>query len=189
MEEIRQFSCDLDGILNNYPQCWLIYLADRCGTLYETVSLAKQNEIGYKQFKDEYRNSSYKATLPVLRKNRDSINSIISKGFQPVMVTSRPILDKKYPNLYKRTLEWLINSGVHFSSFEYKDPDACFIDKYPQIRFHIDDDPLYAKKLSQKGVKVYLLRNENWDFSAVVSDENIVIIDKLDEILNYESIF
>ena len=184
-----KFSCDIDGILNDYPLCWLRYLAEKCGTLYETVSLAKQYEKEYRQYKDDYRNSLYKASLPVWRKNRDVINLISSRGFNPIIVTSRPILDNKYPDLYSRTLQWLKNNNICFSDFDYKDPDACFIDKYPQIRFHIDDDPLYAKKLSQKGVKVYLLRNENWDFSAVVSDENIVIIDKLDEILNYESIF
>ncbi len=161
MEKVRQFSCDIDGILNDYPLCWLRYLAEKCGTLYETVSLAKQHENNYRQYKDDYRNSLYKANLPVWRKNRDVINQISSRDFDSIIVTSRPILDNKYPDLYSRTFKWLKNNNISFSDFGFKEPDACFLDKYPEIKFHIDDDPTYALTVAQKGIKVYLLRNDN----------------------------
>ena len=186
--ENKYFSCDIDGILNDYPLCWLRYLAEKCGTLYETVSLAKQGEANYRRYKDEYRNSLYKANLPVHRRNRDVINSIITIGFEPIIVTSRPILDMKYPGLYDRTQQWLKNSGLKFSNFEYKDPLAAYLDKY-RVYFHIDDDPAYAVKVAEKGIKVYLLKNDNWDFSVVKENDKIVVINDLKEILGYEQSF
>lgn len=186
------FSCDVDGIMNDYPLCWLRYLADKCGTLYETVNLAKDGEKNYRQYKDEYRNSSYKANLPVHRSNRDVINSIIAKGFEPVMVTSRPINDNNYPLLYNNTISWLKRNNIIFKFFDFKDPNALFLEKYPRIKFHIDDDPAYAIKVAYKGVKVYLLKNENWDFSILLNTECphlIKVINNLDEILRYESLF
>lgn len=187
--ESPKFSCDVDGILNDYPICWLRFLAEKTGNLYETVSLAKQYEKDYKRLKDEYRNSSYKANLPVWRKNRDVINTLVSKGLELVVVTSRPILDKKYPDLHSRTIQWLKNNDIFFSEFEYKDPDAGFLDKYSHILFHIDDDPVYAQKVALRGFKVYLLKNNNWDFSGVINHENIVIVNNIEEISGYESIF
>lgn len=191
MGEVIKFSCDVDGVLNDYPLCWLRYLAEKCGILYETVSLAKENEKDYGKYKDEYRNSSYKANLPIWRVNRDALCKIITNGYTPVMVTSRPILDEKYPDLYDRTYQWLKKNGINFNQFDYKDPQAEFLERNHLISFHIDDDPAYAMKVAEKGVKVYLLRNHNWDFSCMSSSEyvnNIFIINNLDEILNYESI-
>ncbi len=181
-----KFSCDIDGILNDYPLCWLSYLAEKCGTLYESVSLAKQYEKNYRRYKDDYRNSLYKANLPVWRKNRDVINMITSSGLDAIIVTSRPILNSRYPDLYGRTFQWLKNNNINFSDFEFKDPNACFLDKYPEIKFHIDDDPAYALKVAQKGIKVYLLKNDNWEFGNISNENGIIIINSLNEILKYE---
>ena len=139
-EVLSLFSCDVDGILNDYPRCWLKYLAEKCGTLYDSVNL----------------------------------------------VTSRPIFDEKYPQLLENTIKWLRNGEVKFDKFEYKDPKAAFLEKYPNVKFHIDDDPNYALKIAEKGVKVYLLQNDNWDFSIIDKRENIQIVRNLEEILNYE---
>lgn len=185
-EVLSLFSCDVDGILNDYPRCWLKYLAEKCGTLYDSVNLAKKYEGEYRRYKDEYRNSSYKANLPVHKKNRDAINSIIAHGYEPLLVTSRPIFDEKYPQLLENTIKWLRNGEVKFDKFEYKDPKAAFLEKYPNVKFHIDDDPNYALKIAEKGVKVYLLQNDNWDFSIIDKRENIQIVRNLEEILNYE---
>lgn len=184
---ISSFSCDVDGVLNDYPLCWLRFLAEKCGTLYETVELAKKREDNYRIYKDEYRNSSYKANLPILRKNRDVINCLTSKGLNNIIVTSRPIKESKYPFLYERTFQWLNKNEVNFKYFDFKDPDANYLDRYPNILFHIDDDPQYALIVAAKNVKVYLLKNDNWDFSSVPTD-NIQIINDLNEILEYESI-
>ena len=189
--EVIKFSCDVDGIINDYPLCWLRYLADKTGVLYETVSLAKRYEKEYRRIKEEYRKSTYKANLPVMRKNRDVLCQIISNGLVPVMVTSRPIFDSKYPDLYNSTLKWLQNSGIVFSQFDFKDPDANFLERNKQISFHIDDDPLYALKVAEKRVKVYLLKNDNWDFSCLFGNTNsdrIVVVNNLEDILRYESI-
>lgn len=164
-------------------------MAEKCGTLYETVELAKEGESEYRRYKDEYRNSSYKANLPMNKDNRDVINKIISTGLEPIMVTSRPILDIKYPSLFNNTYKWLKKNDIQFELLDYKDPNAAFVDKYEYIRFHIDDDPGYAIKVAAKGVRVYLLYNNNWDFSKAYNKKNVIVIKGLNEILQYEQSF
>ena len=182
---MEKFTCDVDGILNDYPLCWLRYLESKCGHFYNSVKTAKAHEKDYKQYKDMYRNSSYKANLPVKTVNRDTINAIINKGNEAIMVTSRPIFDNKYPSLYDNTYKWLINSRLSFSHLEYKDPYGYFLKKYSNINFHIDDDPIYAKIVANSGVRCFLLKNDNWDFSEINKMKNIVIVDNLNEILDY----
>lgn len=188
LKKIGIISSDVDGIFNNYPQCWLDYLATKCGTKYSTVDEAKKNELSYRDYKDEYRNSYYKAHLPVNIHNRDIIN-VLSKVYDVAIVTSRPIMDSRYPNLYLNTKNWLQENDIQFCTFKFKDKDASFVDDASGLLFHIDDDPQYAKVVSSKGVKVYLLKNQNWDFSSIDNDRNIILINKLDDILTYESIF
>lgn len=188
MKNNLSFSCDVDGIFNNYPHCWLDYLCLRCGTRYSTVDEAKRNESLYRKYKDEYRNSDYKASLPINIHNRDVVNLFTTKC-ELTIVTSRPILDDKYPNLFLNTKNWLIRNNINFSNYTFKDNQASFIDTIPGLLFHIDDDPQYAKIVASKGIKVYLLYNENWDFSSVDSEDNIIVIKDLTDILKHEPIF
>lgn len=188
MVKRKKISCDIDGILNTYPQCWLDYLAEKCGVRYQSVPEAKTRESKYRMFKDEYRNSDYKAHLPMIQHNRDVINRMACSGHDIVMVTSRPILESSYPNLFKNTKQWLEDNGVNFCNFDYKDKNAKFLDKYEGVDFHIDDDPAYAGKVAEKGYKVFLLRNDNWDFSQMSGSGNIIIINDLNEIFSYETI-
>ena len=109
----QTITCDIDGVLTYYPDCWLEYLYDKCGKQYRTVEEARIYESNYSVYKDMYRKSDYKATLPINLINKNAINRL-SKNYNIVFVTSRPIHDKKYPNLYNITYSWLKDNGLIF---------------------------------------------------------------------------
>ena len=72
-------TCDIDGVLTDYPKCWLEFLQDICGTLYNSTNEAKEKEPNYSYYKDLYRESNYKATLPIINYNKEALNKLAEK--------------------------------------------------------------------------------------------------------------
>lgn len=92
-KERKIVTCDIDGVLTDYPACWLAYLAEQCGIHYSTTLEAKKHEKRYSVFKDKYRESEYKASLPINERNRDALIQL-SKEYEIIFTTSRPIYDE-----------------------------------------------------------------------------------------------
>ena len=141
-------TCDIDGILTDYPKCWLNYLKEKCGTLYSTVAEAKKNEPKYKIYKDMYRESEYKANLPMNEHNKEVLKRL-SDTYDIIFATSRPINDKRYPHLKDNTYNWLKKNGLIFQELVFKDLEANFLN-YKNIAFHIDDEMKYAVAVNTK---------------------------------------
>lgn len=178
-------TCDIDGILTDYPACWLNYLGDRCGTYYSSTQEARKSEKNYSIFKDEYRESEYKASLPINKSNRDALIEL-SKKYDIIFTTSRPINDIKYPHLFDNTYNWLLKNGLKFSELRYKDEDADFLNDL-DIVFHIDDELKYANSIIKKSYDlgketctVYLISNESIPFDNC---GNIVPVKTIQEIV------
>lgn len=175
-------SCDIDGILTDYPNCWLDYLASCCGKRYDTIEEAKKYEKDYKFFKHNYRISGHKGLLTVNHNIVDVLSILkYEKKYNIIIATSRPIYDENYPDLFRLTKMWLEKNNVPFDFLEYKDLSACFVDKYDKVCFHIEDEKKYAIPIAQKGVKVFLKVS---DFDPFIS-ENVISIYKFDEVLRY----
>lgn len=159
-------TCDIDGILTDYPKCWLNYLKDNCGTLYNTVAEAKMREPKYKMYKDMYRESEYKANLPMNEHNKEVLKCL-SENYDIIFATSRPINDGRYPHLKDNTYNWLRKNGLNFKELVFKDIEATFLND-KNIAFHIDDEMKYAEAVSKKmstkqmyGGRVYLLTDNS----------------------------
>ena len=169
-------TCDIDGILTDYPSCWLKYLEKKCGNSYCTIEKAKHSEKNYGLYKDQYRKSQYKANLPVNSHNKNVLNRLAEK-YDIIFATSRPINDLRYPDLYKNTYRWLCNNGLNFKELRYKDEHIDFINDI-EVAFHIEDEiewaKLIAKKMKVKGNgRVFLVTDKS------VSDEledNVIIV-------------
>lgn len=175
-------SCDIDGILTDYPNCWLDYLASCCGIRYQSIDDAKRNEKNYKLFKHKYRISGYKGLLKI---NASAVNvlSILKyeRNFSIIIATSRPLYSNTYPNMYKLTITWLMENHVPFDFLEYKELSAAYIDKYDKISFHIDDEEKYAIPIAAKGVPVFLVQREKMKQNM----DKIINISSLDEVFHY----
>lgn len=180
-------SFDIDGVLNNYPDCWLMYLNQRTQSNFESIFIAKENvevEI-YKSIKDEYRLMGEKSIYTISNKEMITvINMFYDAGFHVIISTSRPLMSIKYPNLYKHTYNWLSNEGVKFSELIYKDDSLSnhshLLDR---ILFHVDDENKYIEIFKKFDIKSYL-------YSFVDKDLCEISIADLIKIKNeYASIF
>lgn len=184
-------TCDIDGVLTDYPKCWLEFLQDICGTLYNSTNEAKEKEPNYSYYKDLYRESNYKATLPIINYNKEALNKLAEK-FDIIFVTSRPINSEKYPNLKENTYNWLKNNGLIFKDLRFKDENAKFLDDM-DITFHIDDEVKYVNSIAKKiknnsddfnDADVFLLNpNNSLDLESL--DESVIVVRNIPEILEY----
>lgn len=181
-------TCDIDGVLTDYPNCWLKFLQEKCGTLYNSTNEAKENEPRYYYYKDLYRESVYKANLPIIESNKQALNQLAEK-FDIIFATSRPLNNKKYPNLKENTYNWLKNNGLRFKELRFKDEEAKFLEDL-EIDFHIDDEVKYANSVSKQLNKnitnekraVYLINSkDSLDLKSL--DENIVVVKNIQEII------
>lgn len=172
-------TCDIDGILTDYPSCWLKFLESQSGNSYSTTEKAKQSEKKYEYYKDQYRKSEYKANLPINIHNREVLNRLAEK-YDIIFTTSRPIHDLRYPNLFMNTYRWLENNGLNFKELRYKDEYVDFL-KDLDIAFHIEDEIEWAKLIAKKmkennsNGRVYLLQEKS--ISAELDDNIITVQD------------
>ncbi|WP_071134462.1 HAD family hydrolase [Millionella massiliensis] len=179
----RIISCDIDGILNYYPECWLDYLAQRCGTRYTTVHEAKNYEPLYKEYKADYRRSDFKGNLPVRTEGADLLHALVDRGYSIIFATSRPINNPLYPDLYNLTRGWLLKNNLPFEVLLFKDSSVEFIDLYPDIEFHIEVEMKYAQAVAEKGIPVYLYSKHLKTGEYATS--GITLVDNLLTILDY----
>ena len=179
-------TCDIDGVLTDYPKCWLEFLQEKCGTLYNSTSEAKKKEPNYSHYKDLYRESNYKATLPIIESNKHALNQL-AEIYDIIVVTSRPINNEKYPHLKENTYKWLKGNGLKFKDLRFKDENADFLEDL-NFAFHIDDEVKYVNSVSKRlknntcDGKVYLLKSDNSiNFELLESD--VIIVKNVQEIV------
>lgn len=179
-------TCDIDGVLTDYPSCWLKFLKEQTGNLYNSTEIAKIKEPKYAFYKDLYRESNYKATLPINEQNKLALNQLAEK-YDIIFTTSRPLNNKKYPSLKKNTYNWLKNNGLIFEELIFKDEDCKFLENL-NFEFHIDDESKYANNIAKwikkngysDKCKVYLINSNN---NTGPIEKNVNIINNIQEII------
>ena len=182
----KVISIDIDGVLNNYPQCWIDYVNMYLGRLYQTkndIKLALTEKL-YQEIKDEYRNSGYKINLPVDRMAVEIIDTLKYKGYYVIVVTSRPIFNKNYPTLYNITKQWLCNNKINYDYIYYKYQKEFILDGRFEIHLHIDDELEDAIEFARRNINV-LLYNKYSNCVIGGHFENIFLINDIHEILEY----
>lgn len=180
-------TCDIDGVLTDYPFCWLKYLQEKCGVLYQTTEEAKKHEQKYTIYKKMYRQSNYKACLPINECNKNALNQLALQ-YDIIFTTSRPINDDEYPMLRTNTYNWLLNNGLKFKELRFKDKNGDFLDDL-DIEFHIDDEITYVNAVAEKlkrtskdrNSRVYLI-NDKYELDGL--DKSIIIVKNIQEIVD-----
>lgn len=184
MDKTKIISCDIDGILTLYPQCWLDYLEFRCGIKYQSLEEAKRKEKNYKEIKDAYRRSSFKANLPINPQGLELLLKIRENGYTIIMASSRPMDDPNYPELRQLTYQWLTNNNVPFNELVYKNGSVDFVDNYSHISFHIEDEHNYAEEMAKKNITTFLY-NKHLKHEIIIPDKKIIVVPSLLTIINY----
>ena len=154
-------SLDIDGVLTDYPNCWLRFLGDKVGQNFDTVRDAKMvcGIKTYNEVKAIYRASDYKANLSIKNEAREFIDFFSDKGFEFVVATSRPILDPAYPSLMNLTKNWVHKNVQPNCNVYYKDETLNCVPILPSLKFHVDDELKYAMAFLKRNVPSFLIRN------------------------------
>lgn len=178
----RVISFDIDGILVDYPKCWLKYIEMQRGSLFFSTVEAKE-ELGineYEILKFQYRMSDYKYSLDINVVMLELNNWLYENNFEVIVSTSRPIESIDYPNMKKNIEKWLDSKGFYFSRIIHKSQSIKNLDSvYSNVLFHIDDEVKFAKYFSKNSINSLLLSEEN------VSHEGVIVFSSLSEMSEY----
>ena len=155
MNEKKIISFDIDGVLNDYPKCWVKYINVKMRTNFSSKTQAKKKmgNTKYNSLKHQYRLSSYKYSLPV-EKKLIVLMKELKKKFKIIILTSRPF--NQYPKMKLNTYNWLVKKKISFNELYYK--DELIFKIYPKIFFHVDNELKECKIFVKKRINCYLLR-------------------------------
>jgi hypothetical protein len=179
---MRVVTIDIDGILNNYPDCWLDYIAQETGQRFSSMKEAKSvlPEDEYKKIKSRYRTSGYKRTLPVNPGAVEVTRKLREKGFRIIVATSRPFAD--YPGLQELTRGWLEDNNISFDDLEKKGP--AILDKYPQLEFHIDDELDHCEFLLARNIPVYIVKRRDLSYQPQDHHRTLTFLDRIEDVMS-----
>jgi hypothetical protein len=153
------FSVDVDGVLNDYPACWLNYIKQETGFEYKSTDEAKQRlgHAAYKKIKTDYRKSIFKENILFKDEARHSLIELVQMGFEIVAATSRPLINPEFPDLKNLTSRWIEKNLGFPIQVVYKNDLVDFTENFPNLKYHIDDELKYAVPIADKNVKVFLV--------------------------------
>jgi hypothetical protein len=165
-------SIDIDGILNNYPICWLNFIEQQTGKVFSTTNEAKLilGDDRYKDIKYKYRTGGCKATLPVYDYAAAATQLILDKGYSIVITTSRPF--ETYSGLEELTRNWLINNHIKFNYLHKKRADL--FNHINNITAHIDDEFEHTILFLERNIPVYLTNDWNAAKQSNFQDSNLL---------------
>lgn len=176
---------DIDGVLNDYPKCWIDFVNIKTATEFADLNDIKNTLTydTYRKLKEDYRLSGIKERLKP-NENASLLTQELKKlGYTIIIITARPA--NKYPALYSQTLNWLKNNNICYDSiyFGQQDKHAKILSEAPNIKFMIEDNSYIANMVSRWGYKVFLLTNQ-YNYNLTL-EKNVVRIDNLIEVLKY----
>lgn len=192
LRELKKYgkvcAVDLDGVLGIYPDHWLGYLNKELDTDYKTLEEAKINVdiIKYAEIKEEYRLSGSKVNIPTMDFAKEFLSKLKDNGYMIVILTSRPY--KKYFRIFSDTLKWLQKNELLYDSIIFdENKNMRILQEIPNLLFMVEDRIRYANSVAASGYKCYLI-NKNNKYDNKDTHENVYLINKLEEILELESI-
>jgi hypothetical protein len=172
---------DIDGVLNNYPHCWLQYIELHNNQKFNTIEEAKKKlgEAEYKKIKHLYRTSGYKRDIPVNPEAPAFIKKLKQKGYKIIIATSRPF--HLYPDLKNLTREWLQKNDILFDALEIKSEQL--LTTYPGVEFHVDDELAHSHFFLEKNINVYLIKRHDIDYKDHEQHQSLKFVNTLNDIL------
>ena len=190
---------DIDGVLTDYPRCWVEYCSKRLKVNYLSDSSSPykakerlqryESPVVLSNLRHEYRSSGMKATLHFTEHNIASIfNSLREASYKIVLISARPF--EKYPRIFLDTLLWLENNKLSADAILFDRNKHITITKYfPKLKFIVEDELQNAELIARSGFKTYLYdRFGDYDGFEFNDNGNITVIKKLEEILKNEGV-
>jgi hypothetical protein len=153
---------DIDGVINNFPDCFLEWANKKQNTVFQTVEGMKE-ELDlktYQELKVAYRLSGEKRTQLVNQETLKLMNYFKDQSETIVLFTNRPV--SKYKVIFADTLYWLHQNNIPFEAIYWSDfqrKEDIYKLKF-KIKFIVEDNLDNAKNFIHEGHLVFLLDKE-----------------------------
>lgn len=174
---------DIDGVINNYPDCYLDWVFEKTGARYKSMGdiKAKMDIETYERIKEEYRLSGAKRNQPVQQQTIETMQKLAAMGETIILYTARPV--SRYKRIYSDTLHWLKKNRVPFEAIFWSDLKKEDIYKLGlKIKFIVEDDMQNAKFFNHEGYKVFML---DYDHNKEYENDLTVRINNAKQIFDY----
>lgn len=167
-KKLKTVSFDIDGILNNYPKCFLDYVNASKKIKFRSIDHIKKSSLkNYKKLKDSYRKSNYKYNLYISKKLVNIINKF-SLHYTVLIITTRPFT--KYKKMYRKTFLWLKKNNI--KNFKLCSKKKSIFKKN-KVLLHIDDKEEDINTIYNKNT-LYFLTSKN----VIKKRRNIIVLKK-----------
>lgn len=200
-KEKKVLICDIDGVLNNYPECFISYVEecskqDGLGSFIDKVDmssiptldiydyLSEQINPDYvRECKYKYRTQGLSLREKVNQESVSFLQQMKSEGFSIILLTSRPL--DAYKCLEVDTYRWLVSNNIPFDfliSDSKKRNKVLEVLRSSKVDMIIDDDPKIMDNLkcTENQCQLYLLnRSYNRHYKA---EGNIIRVNSLFDI-------
>lgn len=159
----KYISTDIDGCLSEYPLHFLNWVKNETGVSYPTLESLKtsRSKKDYEILKHGYRTSGVKRNLPIIPYARNVLSSLVKKGFELCVITSRP----KWEPVYSDTVFWLGKNNIPYSELYFSKQKMKLLERKGLENFGIiiDDDYELLRKIAKKtkGIKLFHLNGYN----------------------------
>ena len=159
IEDTQVVVFDIDGVINNFPICFLDWIRSKKQIDFETVEELKSSIHlqQYEELKTEYRLSGEKRRLPVNQETLSLMRQLKKQGETIILFTNRPV--SKYKIIATDTLYWLRTNKIPFEAIYWSDferKEDIYRLKF-RIKFIVEDSLDNAKNFNREGHRVFLL--------------------------------
>lgn len=157
---------DIDGVIATYPESFIRFLYERGYTgvydiEYSSLNLKVElkeiiDPLQYSSLKEEYRTKGHERHTMVYDFIKNFLEKLSDANYYIVLMTARP--SHKYKNLERDTYAFLKSKQIKYHAvvWDYK-KDERILSRYRNLKFIIEDDPVYSLKIASLGYKVYLI--------------------------------
>ena len=186
-EKTKIVAIDIDGILSDYPDCFVKFANKKLSKKYANLFELKKEESNtvIDELKHEYRSCGVKAHLPVNFAAPRLTKILKDAGYTIVLTSARPY--KIYNRIFSDTLIWLKKNKIFYDYIVWDaEKHIQVIRNYPKMEFMIEDEAKYANEVAACGYKVYLLNTPYNKFD--VTHQNVVRVFSFHEILEKEGL-
>lgn len=174
---------DIDGVLNNYPVCWVNWVNKKLDAGYADINDLKEH-LSYDQYrklKREYRESGVKENLVPAEGARRITNALRRRGYKIIVVTARPA--QEIPSLFGQTIRWLDKNKIAYDHIEFgqKNKRGKLVEDFPNIKFIVEDNSYLANQMAKWGYKVFLMDSRY--NRKLKTEKGVIRIEGLEQIL------
>jgi len=175
---------DLDGVLVDYPKCWVDFInketEKKFNNLHEVKNNLSYNK--YKTLKIKYRTCGIKASLPAIEGASEFIKKLKQAGYKVIILTSRPY--RKHREIWSDTTKWLKKNKIDADGIIWEqEKHWAVLREFPYLKFLAEDNAEIANQVARLGYKVYLFDNE---YNKQRLEKNCFRVKKLSQIIYNE---